>query len=62
MMEIAGAAITVIYTCSYGHKNMWCNSSKSRFKKKQISTINITVAGYLFMSGLQFKVFKARHF
>ena len=60
--SLSGASITVRYTCTLGHENLWGNSRKSRYKKstRRIPTINITLAGYLFMSGIPFKVFKAR--
>ena len=52
--------MTVKYTCTLGHENLWSNCKHSRYKNRKIATINITIAGYLFMSGMQFKVFKAR--
>ena len=46
------------YTCDLGHTNLWSSSETFQQKKKKVAKINITLAGYLFLCGLQFKVFK----
>ena len=46
------------YTCALGHINLWSSCETFQHKKKKVAKINITLAGYLFLCGLQFKVFK----
>ena len=46
------------YTCDIGHTNLWTSGPKITHKKKRVAKINITLAGYIFLGGLQFKVFK----
>jgi len=53
-----GAAVSVKYTCDLGHTNVWSSSETFQHKKRRVAKINITLAGYLFLCGLQFKVFK----
>ena len=58
MMVLAGASLSVTYVCETGHRNFWCSSPKINQKKRKVARINIEMAGYLFLSGMQFKVFK----
>ena len=57
----SGAALNVKYTCVIGHTNLWSSSEKFAHKRRPTYKINLTVAGYLFLCGLQFKVFKVFH-
>ena len=57
-MVLAGASLSVSYVCEVGHRNSWCSSPKINQKKRKVARINIELSGYLFLSGIQFKVFK----
>ena len=57
-MIIPGAAINVKLLCNSGHTNSWSSSEGLHHKKRIVFKVNIKLMVYLFLSGLQFQVFK----
>ena len=55
---VQGACVDIKFYCEAGHVNSWSSSPKIKYKEKSVPKINITAAGYLFLSGMQYKVFK----
>ena len=61
-MKISGAAFKVKLLCNSGHTNSWSSGEGIHHKKRIVSKVNIKLMVYLFLSGLQFKVFKVGFF